>query len=300
MADADQSPEELQARFGIDGVRFQAGRGGLTQVAVNNQHADAEVYLHGAHVTRWQPRGQKPVLWMSGSSWFEAGKPIRGGIPICWPWFGPHPKDASLPGHGYARLKTWRVRNVAQMPSGETSVALRLSAIPELFPNELTLDYVVLVGKKLDVSLSVTNNGRTPFTYSEALHTYLAISDIHSVRVRGLAGATFVDKMQSGKRVAEQPDPLAITAETDRLYVNTQSRVEVVDPGWSRTIAIDKSGSNSTVVWNPWINKSKAMKDFGDDEWPGMICVETVNAADNAITLQPGDTHETHAIIGLQ
>ena len=296
--------ETLQAQFGIEDVlNFQAGPGGLVQAAIANRHAEAKIFLQGAHVAHFQPRGQAPVLWMSDSSWFEAGKPIRGGIPICFPWFGPHPGDPQLPAHGFARTQAWAVRQAAQEPGGETRLVLGLLSNAETFtlwPHTFDLELTVVVGAQLDVGFAVKNTSSAPFTFGEALHTYLTVSDIRKVEIRGLAGVSFIDRMRQNQRLAEGAAPLAISAETDRVYLNTQGRCTVADLGLRRQIHCDKRGSNSTVVWNPWINKAKAMKDFGDEEWPGMLCIETANALDNLITLKPGETHAMHAILGVQ
>ena len=162
------------------------------------------------------------------------------------------------------------------------------------------LSYRVTVGRKLELALEVNNTGKDPLRFEEALHTYFAVSDIHHCFVTGLENARYNSLVEGVTDKSQGPDPIRFTAETDRLYLNTRATCVIHDPGWQRRIVIEKSGSDSTVVWNPWIAKSKAMPDFGDDEWPGMLCIETVNARTNAVTLTTGQTHTMRATIHVE
>jgi glucose-6-phosphate 1-epimerase len=249
------------------------------------------MYLHGAHVTHFQPAGHQPVLWMSKSSLFEPNKPIRGGVPICFPWFGPREGDPKSPAHGFARLREWSVESIKKQSNGDATVTLVLDA-----PEGFALQYAVTVGKTLEMRLDVQNRSAQTVKFEEALHTYLAVGDIKQVTVGGLSpGLKYIDKV-GGMNTREQGDPvIRFTGETDRVYLDTTSTCVVNDPVMRRKIEIAKSGSNATVVWNPWINKAKAMPDFGDDEWPGMVCIETVNASKNAVELAAGATHSMTA-----
>ncbi len=291
----------LNDRHSIPGeVFFKAGHGGLTTVCVNNRYASTEILLHGAHVMSYTPHGEKPVLWMSGSSYFQPDKPVRGGIPVCWPWFGGHPSDKSKPGHGFARIADWQVAEVDSQPNG-TLVTLRLTEkdIPanlREFPFEISLE--VLVGSELHVSLSIVNTGKEKMSFSAALHTYFNISDIASVAVEGLDGCKYLDTMDHIFKV--QKGIIAFEAETDRIYLNTPATCIIDDPGFCRRIKIAKRGSNSTVVWNPWIEKSKRMPDFGDEEYHTMLCIETTNAENDARVIVPAEKHILKTIIGLE
>jgi glucose-6-phosphate 1-epimerase len=277
----------------IPGVaRFESGNGGLTKIVVTAPSgAHAEMYLHGAHVTHFQPAGQQPVLWMSKASLFEPNKPIRGGVPICFPWFGPREGDSKAPAHGFARLLEWSVESIVKKSNGDVTVTLALNAA-----EGFALKYAVTVGKTLELRLDVQNLSAQQVKFEEALHTYLAVGDIKQVSVEGLStGSKYIDKV-GGINTREQSDPvIRFTGETDRVYLDTTSTCVVNDPSMRRKIEIAKSGSNATVVWNPWMNKAKAMPDFGDDEWPGMVCIETVNAAKNAVELVAGATHSMTA-----
>lgn len=274
-------------------VSIGPGNGGLERIVITSPHATAEVYTQGAHVTRFEPKGQKPVIWMSQSSWFEAKKPIRGGVPICFPWFGPRAGDPKSPAHGFARLLPWEIESV-QRHGERIQITLKLqssAATREYWPAEFTARHIITIDQALEMKLEVINNSNSPIQFEEALHTYLAAGDSRQVTVEGLGGTQYIDKVD-GAKTKQQTDPLIrFTGETDRVYLNTTSRCTVHDPVLKRRIEISKSGSAATVVWNPWINKAKAMPDFGDEEWPGMLCVETANVARHAITLEPNATH---------
>jgi len=272
---------DLQARFGVPGVlRIDEGRGSLPRVSVTSNLATAEIYLHGAHLTQWQPRGAKPVLFMSEKSWFEPGKPIRGGVPVCFPWFGPRPDS---PAHGFARISSWDLVSCAVQPDGAVRAAFQLGS------DESTIGLTFTIGGTLEMDLEVRS--KAAFTFEEALHTYFAVADVRQVSVDGLANTDYLDKVDAFKRKTQSPEPIRIAGETDRVYLNTRTTCTVHDPGLGRTLTIEKEGSGTTVVWNPWIAKAKAMPDFGDDEWPQMICVETANVGDGAVRLDAGGSH---------
>jgi glucose-6-phosphate 1-epimerase len=275
----------------------------LPKIALSSPDAEAEVYLNGAHVARWQPKDQKDVLFMSKSGSFSAGKPIRGGVPIIFPWFGPREGQPQSPAHGFARVMNWDVVACTQQTDGACALALELLSSPatkELWPYDFALRFTISAAKKLSMKLTVTNTDAQPFTFEEALHTYLAIGDVRNISITGLAGVTYIDKVDGFKRKPQGKEPIAITGETDRVYLATKSKCVVSDPVWNRKLIVEKENSDATVVWNPWIAKAKAMVDFGDDEWPGMVCVETCNVADHKITLQPGQSHAMTAIVSVE
>jgi len=238
---------------------------------------------------------------MSKQSLYRPGEPLRGGVPVIFPWFGPKPGDPAAPPHAFARRMTWEIQDV-RTQDGQVTVVFSLAATPAshaVFPHDFTLTYAVTIGSELSLALTVHNRSAAPFTYEQALHTYLAVGDVRQVSITGLAGATYLDNAPAGggSRVQQGPDPIRIQAETDRCYLNTAATCVVDDPALGRRISIAKQNSATTVVWNPWIDKSKKMPDFGDDEWPGMLCIETANARDNAVTLAAGATHTMTAVI---
>jgi glucose-6-phosphate 1-epimerase len=292
---------ELNTRFGRPGlVTIDTGKGNLPRVRVTSPLAEAEVYLHGAHVTHFQPRGHKPVLFMSGASLFEHEKPIRGGVPLVFPWFGPNANDPKLPAHGFARTSIWEIQDIN---AGDT-VTIRLGlnsseATKKLRPHEFEATFTVTVGASLKMVLEIVNTSQNGFTYEEAMHTYLAVGDIKRTTIDGLAGREFIDKVDKASRKTQPAGAFGITGETDRVYLNTPDTVTVDDAGNERKLVVSKQGSAATVVWNPWVAKSKAMADFGDEEWPGMLCIETANAADNAVTLPPGGRHTMSASVAV-
>ena len=284
-----------------DCVTMADGEGDLRVLRVNTPAAVGEIYLHGAHVTAWTPAGQAPVSWMSCRSMFEPGQPIRGGVPICFPWFGPGRDGDRSPAHGFARLATWTPTG-AQVDGDTVTVALRLTdgdvaALPgsQSWPHRFEAVYQVTFGSELSLDLMVGNTGRQEFTFEEALHTYLHVSDVHTVAVDGLDGAAYVDKTGDGALVT-QHGPVVFTAETDRVY---RSEADATVRDGARTITVAKTGSANTVVWNPWVAKAAAMPDYDDEEWPTMVCVETANALDDAVVLAPGSSHTMRARISL-
>lgn len=289
--DTHQTPAGLNEQFTLPaGVHFEPGNGGLVHAIVDNPVCKGSAYLHGAHVTAFQPVGHKPVLFMSKQSAFAPGKAIRGGVPVCFPWFGPHATDQSAPAHGPARITEWRLQEVLER-AGDVSLRFTLAIDP------FAVDYLVTFGKVLSMTLSVKNTSAAPATFEAALHTYFVVSDIKQIQITGLEGVDYLDKVDTGKRKNQGNEAIRFIGETDRVYLDTRSACVLTDPGMGRKITVEKSGSDTTVVWNPWIDKAKKMPDFGDDEWPGMACIETANAGPNAVMLAPGNTHSMNATI---
>ena len=286
----------LNKHFAIeDRLRFSAEQGGLWRASITTERCTAELYRHGAHLTRWRPAGHDEVLWLSSSARFEYGSAIRGGVPICFPWFaGNQPdNDPTGPSHGYARTQTWRFIEVNDDANG-----LSISMAHEIEPFDLV--YTVTFSDTLTMKLDVTNRDDKPRSFESALHSYFSVSQIKQIKVRGLENADYLDTVGGGSKPMTQDDqPITFDAETDRTYASTAS-VRIEDPGMGRSITIDKTGSGSTVVWNPWIGKAKAMGDFDNDEWPGMLCVETANVEPNDVTLPPGGSHTMTAAISVQ
>jgi D-hexose-6-phosphate mutarotase len=268
--------------FEIPGrVMLQTGKGGLPLIRVVSDTSTAEIYPLGAHVTHFQRKNEEPLLFMSEASEFEVGKPIRGGVPIVFPWFGG--RDG-MPAHGFARLAVWDVVTSRVLPDGSVMLHFRL---PQ--DDEFETDFIVTVGDMLTMELTVTNTGSSDFRFESCLHTYFRIGDIHQVEVAGLKGTRYLDTLVS-QEFTETEETIRFTGETDRIYQNTTSAVEIHDPVLRRIIHIRKSGSKSTVVWNPWIAKSQRMPDFGDNEYPQMVCVESGNVKENAVVLRPGES----------
>lgn len=261
-------------------VTVFSGKGNLPAIRVETAISEAEVYLHGAHVTAFQKKGGAPLLFMSGSSDFLPDKPIRGGVPVIFPWFGGR---EGLPGHGTARITDWDLTESLLLPDDSVRLSFHLPCT-----EPANVEFIVTVGDSLVMEFAVTNTGTADFTFENCLHTYFHISDIHGIEVAGLKGARYTDSLTDSDHI-EEADSIRFTAETDRIYQDTAATAEIRDPALGRSIFVRKSGSRSTVVWNPWIDKAKRMPDFGDDEWPRMVCVESCNVKENAITLAPGE-----------
>jgi len=275
---------------------------GMIIAEVANQHALANIALQGAHVATFQPRGEEPVIWLSPLAKFAPGKSIRGGVPICWPWFGPHQTDSKLPGHGFARTVPWELLDTKALEDGSTFLRFGLienDTTRAQWPHPSTAQLEVTVGKALRVELVTANTGSAPFELSEALHTYLQISDVGNMTIRGLEGCEYIDKVGATTRRTQQ-DGIVIESEVDRVYVNTAADCVIEDKGLKRAIRIHKEGSRSTVVWNPWTEKAEKMGDFGPKLHRDMVCVESGNAMENAVTVAPGETHRLVAMYSVE
>ena len=285
-----------------DGVRLEAGPGGLQRLRLEASEGEAHVFLHGGHVSHFQPKGERPVLWLSGSSRFEPSHAIRGGVPVCFPWFGPKAGAPEAPMHGFARILPWAVVGATRESSGRLEAKLELTAEAAAhggFRQELGVTLTLNVGRSLGLTLAIHNQGAAPVRFEEALHSYFAVSDVTRVRVHGLEATPYLDKTDALARKPGAAGPTAISAETDRVYLDTTATVTIEDPGWDRRVVVAKAGSATTVLWNPWAAKARAMSDFGDDEWPRMLCVETANVGDQAVTLAPGATHLMTATLNV-
>jgi D-hexose-6-phosphate mutarotase len=233
-------------------------------------------------------------VWLSRDAKLAAGKSIRGGAPVCWPWFGPHASESSFPGHGFARTVPWRVIEAGTEPDGATRLVLRLVESEKTraqWPHDCTLDLTVIVGETLRMELATGNTGTDDFVIGEALHTYLRIGDIGEVRVTGLENCDYWDKV-GGSELKKQSGDIRFSGETDRVYINTAAECVIEDDKLKRRIHVAKSGSLSTVVWTPWTEKAGKMGDMGQpDGWREMVCVESVNAMENVVKVAAGSRH---------
>jgi|SRR5208282_3110739 len=274
-------------KFQIPGrVTFANGNSGLLKINVTTGRSTAEIYLHGAHITGFRKNGEPPLLFMSRLSQFAAGKAIRGGVPICFPWFGPREGDVM---HGFARITEWELVATTATPGGGAALRFRLppTATGAVWP-PFNTEFAVTVTDQLTMELVTTN--RSPdrnFDFENCLHTCFAVGDIRDVSITGLKGAHYLDKTQNDARKLEAA-AIRITAETNRVYPDTSGTVEIRDAKFRRTIRVDKSGSASTVVWNPWT--TQLMPDFDPAEHRQMVCVESGNVSQNKIALAPGAT----------
>lgn len=288
--------QQLNAQFGIDGqLSFRDDASGLVIAEIGNPHATGSLCLQGAHLMTWQPKSQSvPVVWLSRDAKLAAGKSIRGGVPVCWPWFGAHASESGFPAHGYARTVPWQVIESGSEPDGATRLTLRLVDSEKTraqWPHDARLELTVSIGEVLRMELSTENAGATDFAIGEALHTYFRIGDIGAARVTGLDGCDYWDKV-GGSTLKKQSGIIRFEGETDRVYINTGASCAIEDEMLKRRIRIATSGSLSTVVWTPWTDKAERMGDLGKpDGWREMVCVESGNAIDNVVTVAPGNRH---------
>jgi glucose-6-phosphate 1-epimerase len=292
---------ELDRRFGIPGIaRVIAGNGGLAKVVINTREAAGEVYLHGAHVTSWLPRGAEEVLFVSSKSRWEDGHAIRGGVPICFPWFADKTDDPNAPAHGFVRTKDWQLQSIAQAGDAITVSMFTESndATKRWWPADFQLAFRATFGSELNLELAARNTGTTSLRFEEAMHAYFRVGQIEKVQLQGLNTVHYLDKTDSN-RTKTQQGPIVIVSETDRVYLGTKSAVTLEDHASRRRIDVTKENSCTTVVWNPWAEKSKALSDFGDDEWTQMVCIETSNVADFAVELAPGQNHGMKASVRI-
>ncbi len=289
----------LTSHFAIPGVlAFHQLPSGLVYASVTTPHATATVYLQGAHLTAWQPAGHQPVIFLSRKTDLAPGKPIRGGVPIAFPWFANRHDGKTGPSHGFARIQDWTLAFAAL--AGD-DLHLTFTLAPTAMSRELGYDnfrlaYQLIIGRTLTMQLTVGNDAAAPLLFEEALHTYYSVVDVHEVTVTGLEPTPFIDKTDNMREKPASHAPLTFTGFTDRVYPNTTATCVLHDAAGRRRITVAKANSNTTVVFNPW----KEMPDMGPDEWHEMLCVETVNAAANAVTLAPGKTHTMQAHISVE
>lgn len=276
-------------------IKITSETNGLQFIEIDNSLAVARIALQGAHVDWWRPKSAKhDVLWLSSNARYESGRSIRGGVPICWPWFGKHPTDDSFCVHGFARVIPWKLLESSQLKNGATKLILKMLPTDAVtkqltYPFELVL--TIIVGESLYMNLKTTNLSDNPFMISEGYHTYFYISDIENIKVTGLENSLYTDKIDNFNRGIEKSS-ITFKAEFDRVYSNTSNDCYIEDEKFNRVITIKKSNSNSTVVWTPWKEKAKNMGDMGEEnEWRRMVCVETANTFENSVMIYPKLSH---------
>ncbi len=285
---------ELQDQYALlSEVSFFQGKGGLPFIRVNNRFCDAEISLLGGQVLSFRRKDQeKAVLFCSDAAYFEHGKGIKGGAPVCWPWFGDHPEGRGA--HGFARSNLWCVDSIERDDCEVIELALRLpieafAQYPEW--QGVRLSTQIRVGKWLTIALITENGSDKPVSLSQALHTYFQVSDSRTISIEGLENNTYLDKPSNLQRQPATGKAIAVDAEVDRIYEDVHSPIKLIDAVWNRSITLTSEGSASAVVWNPWVEKSKAMSDFGDEEYINMVCIETTNAAADTRELAAGQSH---------
>ena len=303
MTSTYRTVEELSDAFHLENhVSFTEKSEGYIIANLESPAATASIATHGGHVISFVPKGQKPVLWLSKHSHFREGKAIRGGIPVIWPWFGSHKSDSTKPSHGFARTRFWYVYSTRLINDAHPQIRLRLNddALTRAFwPASFALEIIITLSTRLQVDLLVKNTGATSFEYTGALHSYFNVSEIRDISITGLEGTHFINQLAPGTNQVQQ-GPIRFNSETDNIYLDTPHTCKIMDPGYGRTIIVEKTGSLSTVVWNPWIDKSARMSDFGDDEFNQMVCIEAANATTDSISVASKSSHTLSTTIYIE
>lgn len=289
----------LPAEPSIESVQFDE----LECWRIRHLNAELLIARQGAQILSYQVDGQEPLIWLNDGAVFKLGTPVRAGMPICWPWFGNLDRNpdsvramrqSSEPAkaHGEVRALNWELLGV-----GEDGDALLVELVlPQAeghlpgWPHNVALKLSIRLDQALNVSLVCYNGGSETVTLSQALHTYFAVSDVRQISIEGLDGLRYIETLENWEERRQAGD-VTFVGETDRIYLDTPNLVSIVDPQWQRRIQIHTSGSNSAIVWNPWIEKTKTLADMADDGWQRMVCVETANVLDDVVTLAPDEMH---------
>jgi glucose-6-phosphate 1-epimerase len=285
----------LNAQYAISGIaQIVEPFPNLPAVRITTSSCAATMHLHGAHITSWRPAGSEEIIFVSSKARYVDGQAIRGGIPICFPWFRGKGDDPQAPAHGLVRTRSWKLGSIKRQ-GPDVTVAMSTSsddATKKWWPHEFRAELRVTFGRDLKLEFAVENAGSNECRYEEALHTYYLVGDIAAARVHGLDGASYLDNTD-GNREKKQAGDVRVGQATDSAYVNSESALEVMDPALQRRIHIRKENSRTTVIWNPWKEAAENMSDMGADEWKKMLCVEGANILGNAITLHAGEQHTT-------
>jgi glucose-6-phosphate 1-epimerase len=291
--------DELNREMKLSGcAEMVSGSGGLPKMRLKSGSSTAEIYLHGAQITSWKPNGADEVLFLSEQSHWEEGRAIRGGIPICFPWFRAKPDDPEAPIHGFVRTKEWRIESVGETTKAPAEVVFSTEsdeASRAWWPFDFRLEYRIAIGETLKLELEMKNTGQTGVRFQEALHTYFNVGDVKRARVHGLDGTPYLDNIDGNQEKQQRAD-LAFTRQTDNAYRNATGPVEIHDPVLHRRVRTEKRNSASTIVWNPWSDGAAKLTDLTNTEWRRMLCVEGGNVLDFAVELEPGTAH----VLGIE
>jgi glucose-6-phosphate 1-epimerase len=294
--------DALNRQFGISGrAQVISGNSGLPKLVVTTRLASAEIYLHGAQVTSWRPVGAEEIIFLSRHSYWEGGRAIRGGIPVCFPWFRAKADDPKAPAHGFVRTRDWQLDSVTAKEDGPVIAVFSTesgASTRRWWPHEFRLALRITIGYTLGLELTTTNTGSAPFSFEEALHTYFRVGHVASVRVRGLDGVNYLDNVDQNREKTQSGD-LLLTGTTDNAYLKGQRAAELVDPVLCRTVRTEKENSQTTVVWNPWQRGAASLSDLGEDEWQQMTCVEASNVLSSAVWLGLREEHTMRANLSM-
>ncbi|KAF1071138.1 MAG: putative glucose-6-phosphate 1-epimerase [Pseudomonas citronellolis] len=265
---------------------------------VQTPHGEALIAQQGAQLLSYQPHEQPPLVWLSDTAAFKRGQSLRGGVPVCWPWFGDLKRNPievrntvvgdSAPAHGLVRTLDWQLGDIEE--SAEALVLnFSVNAAGGLpgWAHEAELSLQMRFSERLSLRLTTHNLGDKPLPLSQALHTYFAVSDVREVSIDGLQGTRYIETLENWEE-RNQAGVVRIKGETDRIYLGLDRPLAIHDPKWQRRILIQAEHSQSAVVWNPWIDKARRLSQFRPDAWQDMLCIETARVWDNTLSVAPG------------
>lgn len=283
------------SKFNIpEHLTIVSGEGNLPKILISTKYATAEIYLYGAHVSSFIPSGQGDMLWMSPLSPFQEGKAIRGGIPICFPWFGPHREKSDFPAHGFVRTQEWSLDSSALLSDGQVQIVLSTKSndqTKQLWPFDFHLELRVTTGPCLTLELITTNTDSKPFIYEDCLHTYFDVADVNKAVVTGLENTPYLDRLEKDK-----PGVLLSSINPDKpvtyIFPKSAPDAQIEDTTRKKVISSHKNGFKGSVAWTPFTNAEKSFPEIGT-YWKNFICLEAVNCGDYAVTLLPGTSHKS-------
>ena len=291
--------EQLNSDYGIaDKAKFVEGKGGFPVIEIKNEYAEAVVSLYAGQILSYQPVNQtQDMMFLSDNAYYQTGKAMKGGAPVCWPWFGPDPEDKGRSSHGFVRNRLWSMRSLVSTQDGATKVTMGLVDTPEtrtIWDYSFDLAIAITVGSSLTIELITQNTGEQDFSITQALHSYFTVGDITKVQVLGLADKSYIDKVDGGKQKT-QTGAVSFTQECDRIYLDVPSQLTIDDASLNRQIKITATNSHTAIVWNPWSEISANMADLADLDYQNFVCVETANAANEIVEVAAGNEYKMTA-----
>lgn len=299
-----QNHNQLNQQFAIkDQLQFSLGDNGFVMIDISNQYAKARISTYAAQIVSYQPNdATEDLFFLSDKVQYQEGKAIRGGIPICWPWFGDDTSGYERPAHGFVRNQQWHVLSTESLEDGRTSVILATSdndMTRELWHYQFNLELQLIIGPSLEVTLKTKNTGKQFFTITQALHTYFKVSDVSNVLIKGLNGKSYIDKLDSFA-IKQQTDDIMVSDQIDRIYRKSPQQISFTDSGFNRTITILSYGSDTTVVWNPWSTSVSNIADLDKDSYRNFVCIETANVFSDSLTIIPaGREHVVTTVFSI-
>lgn len=271
------------------GISHTQDPGGRPALRLAGPGGVAVVSFTGAQVLSWRTAAGD-VLWTGDKAEYATGKPVRGGVPLVFPWFGDHPHAPKLPAHGFARGLAWRLDRTGPGPEAVLTVDDDAST-RALWPHPFRLHLEIGLATDLRLAFEIENTGSTALRCEQALHTYFAVGDVHTCSVHGLEGVPCTEQAAAPDTAWDRHAPLRFRAETDRIFQGTPDRLELRAPALGRVVALTTRGARSAIVWNPWPAKAARLSGLAGDDWTRFVCIESANVREHAVQLAPGQRH---------